>query len=356
MGSATDLPRVLAVTNMYPTLRDPTYGVFIATQMESIAASGVPVSVQFINGRRGMREYIRGLFQVRRRARTEDFDLVHAHYGLSGFVSAFQPLPLVVSFCGDDILGTPNGKGGLTAKSRMVRRLSYAVLRRADAIICKSEEMKRALPRSCNRERVHVIPNGVDVTRFRPGDRLAARQILNLDPGARLILFPSTPSERRKRLDLAEAAVLQLAAYGLPAKLWVVQGVPPVDMPNYFRAADSLLLTSDWEGSPNVVKEAICCDLPVVSVNAGDASVWIRMTPGCRIVDRDPAAIARGLEEVLASRRSVDGGPVRRELALELVAQRVIAVYRDVLAGTHARWTGPGAKGPGSLWWGAFRR
>ena len=322
---------MLAVTNMYPTPGDPTYGVFVATQMDSIASAGVSVSVEFVNGRIGVWEYARGARRVRLRIRREGFDLVHAHYGLAGLLCAIQPLPLVVSFCGDDLLGTPNARGGLTVKSRIIRQLSYVVARRADAIICKSGEMRRALPRALDRARAKVIPNGVDLRRFSPGDRVAARQSLRLDPAQRLILFPNTPWERRKRTDLAEAAVATLVAKGVPARLWVVQGVNPTDIPRYFQAADCLLLTSDWEGSPNVVKEAICCDLPVVSVNVGDVGAWIEMTPGCRLVERDPRAIAHGLEDVLAGPRRVDGSAVRRQVALEDIAQRVISVYQEVV-------------------------
>jgi glycosyltransferase involved in cell wall biosynthesis len=124
------------------------------------------------------------------------------------------------------------------------------------------------------------------------------------------------------------------------AKLWIVQGVPPADMPDCFRAADCVLLTSDWEGSPNVVKEAICCDVPVVSVNAGDVGDWIAMTPGCLLVSRDPCDIARGLEEVLTGPRHVDGAAVRRAMGLPGIAERVIDVYRQV-TGAERQQAGP---------------
>ncbi len=323
--------RVLAVTNMYPTADDPTYGVFVATQMRSVAESGVAVQVEFIDGRRSRWAYAEAIPLVRRLCASGKFDLVHAHYGLAGFVAAFQPLPLVVSFCGDDLLGTPNGRGRLTAVSRFVMRLSYAAARRADVVICKSEEMRGSLPRERDRARALVIPNGVDTQRFCPGDQRQARIRLGLDPAARVILFPNTPTERRKRLDLAEGAVARLGER-MPARLLVVQRVPPEQMPDYYRAADCLLLTSDWEGSPNVVKEALCCDLPVVSVDAGDARRWLQLAPGCQLVGRNPDAIARGLDEVLSGVRRVDGHRVRDELALPNIARRVVEAYLQVVS------------------------
>ncbi len=263
--------RVLAVTNMYPTAQDPAFGAFVATQVKSLLRVGVDVQVEFINGRRSDGAYVAALFKIRGLARSGRFDVVHAHYGLSGFISTLQPLPLVVTFYGDDLLGTPNGRGGVTLKSRVIRP-------------------------------------------------------------ERLVLFPNTPGETRKRLDLAEAGVAALAAGGVAARLWVVTRVPHDQMPDHFRAADCLLLTSDWEGSPNVVKEALCCDTPVVSVAVGDVRRWLDLAPGCRLVDRTPAAIAAGLRDVLCGAERVDGSVVRNEVSADRVAARVLDVYRAVTA------------------------
>src|SRR6266550_2569320 len=315
--------RVLAVTNMYPTAQDPAFGAFVATQVKSLLRVGVDVQVEFINGRRSDGAYVAALFKIRGLARSGRFDVVHAHYGLSGFISTLQPLPLVVTFYGDDLLGTPNGRGGVTLKSRVIRRLGYAAARRAQGVICMSDEMRQALPRA-DRARAHVIPNGVDTERFCSGDRLAARARLGLDRAERLVLFPNTPGETRKRLDLAEAGVAAPAAGGVAARLWVVTRVPHDQMPDHFRAADCLLLTSDWEGSPNVVKEALCCDTPVVSVAVGDVRRWLDLAPGCRLVDRTPAAIAAGLRDVLCGAERVDGSVVRNEVSADRVAARVL--------------------------------
>jgi teichuronic acid biosynthesis glycosyltransferase TuaC len=335
VGGSRRALRVLAVTNMYPHGDDPAYGAFVASQMRSIAATGAEVVIEFINGRRSTLAYGAAMRRVRRLAAGGRFDLVHAHYGLSGFVSIFQPLPLVVSFCGDDLLGTPNGRGGLTAKSRVARRLSYAAAQRAEGIICKSAEMRERLPHERDRARAVVIPNGVDTVLFGPGDRAEARRRLGWPSGEPVVLFPSTPTERRKRLDLAEAAVRPVRVLGVPARLHIVQRVEPADMPDYYRAADCLILTSDWEGSPNVVKEALCCDLPVVSVDVGDVRQWLDQVDGNRVVDRNPSAIAAALQQVLETRQRVSGVPIREALALPTVARRILKVYEQAVIEAH---------------------
>ncbi|HEV8265427.1 MAG TPA: glycosyltransferase family 4 protein [Gemmatimonadales bacterium] len=317
---------------MYPTPEDPTYGSFVATQMASVQRAGVDVEVDFVDGRKSQWEYARAIPRVRRRARSDSFDLIHAHYGLSGFVAAFHTLPLVVSFCGDDLLGTPDGRGGLTPKSRVGVRLSKWAARRADAIICKSEELRNALPGPAERHRAHVLGNGVDVERFSPGDRLAARRRLGVSAEERLVLFPHSRRQAAvKRFDLAESAIRALNQQ-MSTRLWVINDVTPDSMPDYYRAADCMLLTSDHEGSPNTVKEALCCDLPVVTVEVGDVREWLSLSTGCLLTTREPNEIARALGEVLRGPRRADGTRVRRRVRLSAVAEKVLDVYREALA------------------------
>jgi glycosyltransferase involved in cell wall biosynthesis len=324
--------RVLAVTNMYPTAEDATFGAFVASQMRSIAALGLEVDVHFVNGRRGDGEYLVAPLKIHRRLRDCAYDIVHAHYGLTGFVAGFHSRPLVVSFCGDDLLGTPDGRGGTRLKSRLVVQLSYLAAMRADAIICKSIGLRDSLPRQIDRQRAVVLGNGVDTRLFRPGDRNAARKRLGLSEHERLVIFPHSQRQRHvKRFDLAEVATQLLPTFGTAARLWMVNGVAPTQMALHYQAADCFLMTSDHEGSPNTVKEALCCGLPVVSVDVGDVRRWTDLAPGCRIVERDPRAIAAGLAAILAGPRLVDGKAVRQAVSLERVAQQVVDVYRGAL-------------------------
>jgi teichuronic acid biosynthesis glycosyltransferase TuaC len=323
--------RVLAVTNMYPTPDDPGFGAFVADQMDWVARCGINVAIEFIDGRRDRSAYLRGLRQVRRRASRDRFDLVHAHYGLVGFLASFQSLPLVVSFCGDDLLGTPDGARGITPMSRLQRALSRYAARHAHEIVCKSDQLRAALPRQRDRTRAHVLPNAVDTTRFRPGDRFAARQRLGLHPSEPLVLFPHTPGVARKRLDRAQAAVAALERRGIAARLWMVQGVPHAQMPDYYHAADCLLLTSEQEGSPNVVKEALCCDLPVVSVEVGDVRRWIEDSRGSVLVAPAPEAIAEGLERILTQPTRPNGDRVRERLSAAHMTQQLIGIYQSAI-------------------------
>ena len=106
---------VLVVTNLWPTEADPSYGSFVKAQMESLRPLGVEFDVLFINGRESKWNYLRGVRQVRRQLRAKRYDLIHAHFGLSGWVARWQlRVPVVVSFMGDDVLGRPTRSGRIT--------------------------------------------------------------------------------------------------------------------------------------------------------------------------------------------------------------------------------------------------
>lgn len=321
--------RVLAVTNMYPSASRPSFGAFVKSQVDSLARMGHAVEVLFIDGSASTANYLTGFAAVGRTVRRFAPDVIHAHYGLTGFVAAYprRPVPLVLSLCGDDVLGTPDGRGGRTARSRLGLRLSRLACARASGIIVKSGEMQQVVA-SWGFPAASVVPNGVDVEFFAPptaAGRIAARQRLGLDPDRLQVLFPHTPYERRKRVDLAEQVV---ARYGHAAELQVVYHRAREVLRDYYHAADIMVLTSEWEGSPNVVKEAMACDLPTVSFDVGDVA-WL--TAGCRahrVVPRyDVDAMVEVMAGILQSGVRDGSARIREMLSAEAIAARVTAIY-----------------------------
>jgi glycosyltransferase involved in cell wall biosynthesis len=183
------------------------------------------------------------------------------------------------------------------------------------------------------RERTAVIPNGVDGRRFHPGDQAAARQRIGVAADRRVVFFPNTPTEPNKRLWLAEKAVdlvrreigdVQLV---VPAN----QHIPHDRMPDWYRAADLVLLTSLREGSPNVVKEAIACGVPVVTTDVGDVREWMEPAIG-EIVDGSEAAIASAVKRALLDRPAGNPARVMSRISSEAVARRLIELYRTAVA------------------------
>lgn len=319
--------RVLFVTNMWPDEERPWYGTFIKTQADSLERAGVELDVLPIKGYASKRAYVDAVGDVRRRTAACEYDVVHAHYGHAAVVAtARRRAPLVVSYCGDDLLGTPAEGGGLTPRSRVEAALFRQVSRLAAATITKSEEMERALP-PARRPRNSVIPNGVDVERFAPQPRDDARRELRWDTEEPIALFVGDPAIARKNHALAAAATQHAAASVPGLRLQVAQGFTPDQVPTLMSAADALLMTSLWEGSPNVVKEAMAAELPVVAVPAGDVEERLRGVDGCFVRPYDAVALADALVEAIRHGRSPAARQAVSELSLENVARRVLDVY-----------------------------
>lgn len=322
--------RVLVVTNLWPTDADAGYGSFVRAQMESLRPLGVDYDVLFIDGRKSVWNYVRGITEMRRRIRQGSYDLIHAHFGLSGWVARCQlRLPLVVSFMGDDVLGRPARDGRITLTGKLFQATSFILARIVTRVIVKSRDMQRRL----GLESAQVIPNGVDLDLFQPVEQSRARQEIGLDPGKKLVLFPYDPAEPRKRYDLIEAAV-EIARRETPAiEILHARGIPRERMPFYFNAADVLVLASWLEGSPNAVKEAMAVNLPVVAVDVGDVAELIGATEGCTIVSAEAAAIAASVVEVCRRGTRTRGRERMAALSMESVARQIVNVYEDARSG-----------------------
>lgn len=160
--------KVLIVTNMFPCPERPGYGSFVASQVRSLQAAGVETDVVVIEGHRSRLDYLRKVFEVRRRARTRDYDVVHAHFGLSALPALLQfRHPVVISYCGEDLLDRIKPGGRLRRRALGLALLQRQLCRFAAGVIVKSEAMLTYLPRGW-RARALVLPNGVDFEMFRP--------------------------------------------------------------------------------------------------------------------------------------------------------------------------------------------
>lgn len=316
--------RVLVVTNLWPTSNDRGYGGFVQAQMESLRPLGVDYDLVFINGRESRWNYLRAISEMRRRLRAGNYDLIHAHFGLSGWVARCQrSVPVVVSFMGDDVLGRFTRGGRLTLYGRCLQASSFVLARLVSRVIVKSHEMASKLRLSSAR----VIPNGVDLDLFRPLDRDEARKQLGLDLAKRLVLFPYDPAVIGKRYDLVEAAVARGRESIPELEILKVSRVPLSRMPLYMNAADVLVLASLTEGSPNAVKEAMAVNLPVVSVDVGDVAELIGPTEGCYLAPRDVESLASRIVGVCRAGTRTQGRDWIARLSMPAVARQIVEVY-----------------------------
>ena len=320
--------RVLHVSNMWPAPGMPHFGVFVEAQVDSLRRRGIACEV--VHARR---DYLALRHRTRDALRSGAFDLVHAHFGYTaavvGDVCALARIPLLVSYCGGDI----NGEEGRVARrirswvgSWASRLAGFA----AAAIVVKTAAMVERLPYAL-RSRTEIIPNGVDLNSFVHTSRDGARTSLGWDDQA-VVLFGGRRLDPTKNFKLAEAAVRELAGRGMRVKLIPLEGVPHDQVPVWLSAADVVLLTSLREGSPNIVKEAMACDSPVVGVPVGDVAWLLSGVANSRLCSYDPKSVADGIAEVLAAKS--EGGRERiRTLGLDSdsVAVKLEVLYRKIL-------------------------
>jgi glycosyltransferase involved in cell wall biosynthesis len=302
--------------------------IFARRQAEALVQTGVAVTCFHLRSRTSPRI----LYQEFRRlrglvARTRP-RVIHAHFGtMTGLftVLAAGRIPVVITYRGSDLNSLPSDR---SLRARLGRIFSQLAALRAARIVCVSAALRNRL--WWRRERAEVLPSGVDLEAFCPLPREAARAALDWPPGGRVVLFNAGRDPANKRLDLAEAACDRARRELGDLRLEVLHGdVPPQRMPLLLNAADCLLLTSDAEGSPTVVQEALACDLPVVSVEVGDVAEVLEGVPGARIAPRDAAELARALVEIVAEPLRSGGRARAVRFSHSHIAGRLTGLYRS---------------------------
>lgn len=330
MGAGTEQQRyrILMVTGIYPTERRPHAGTFIRPVVEALRGRGHEVDIVHPWPAPAPLRYLWAALLVFLKTLSGRYDIVHGHYGLWCLAARLQWRAAVVSaFLGDDLLGTITSHGKYSQKSLLVVRVSRWLCRVSDAATVKSEQMKRAA--GC--VRVVVIPDGVDFTHFYPLPRDQARALLGWDQHKYYVLFANNPAIPVKNVALARAALRKLATRGIEAELVVLYGQPREQVMRAMNASNALLLTSLAEGSPNVVKEAMACNIPVVATDVGDVAQVLGQTAGCSVCSSNPDELAEALEKALRHTGPTTGRRDSAHLASTVLVERVLALYRQAI-------------------------
>lgn len=329
------------MTNIYPTSAAPTTGTFVADQVESLRAIGVDVDLlHVLRTDRGRRAYSGLGRTARQRVTASRPDIVHVMYGgvmASVVTRVVRDRPVLISYCGDDLQG---GRGGgvVAELARLYGvRASHRAARRAAGIVVKSRNLLAALPQAVDRRRVWVLPNGVDLTVFRPRERNECRTILGWNPTRKHVLFPAPRDRPEKRFELALDTVAALNDSGAEIDLHDLADVRHEDVPIWLNASDSVILTSTREGSPNVVKEALACNVPVVSVDIGDVRERLDGIEGCFVAEPNVADLSDKLARVLDRGGRVEARERVAPLSLERTAARLGEIYQVVVSGMVSR-------------------
>jgi len=319
--------RVLMITSEWPTLERPLDVPFLVQQVAFLRQAGVEVEVFSFRGARNPINYLKAWWRLRKTLDPGKYDVVHAQFGQAGLLPWPKRLPLVITFHGCEVLGVKGPDGITTLPGKFMQKLSYLVARGANAVIIVSNQMRQYLPK----KEMHVLPTGVDLASLPIISQADARKRMNLDLTERLVLFVGNPESQRKRYSLAREA-MDILSKRLDARLILGWNMTHDEVLMMMQACDVMIVASRQEGSPTVVKEALACDLPIVSVVVGDVPERLEGIDGCEIcVDDRPETIAAALERVLNRGRRINGRQVMHELDEPVLAQKLIGIYRSVI-------------------------
>lgn len=307
---------------------------YVKDQAQSIRDAECEVFLGAIDNRTSVTGILRNFSRLKRQVIQMNPDVVHAQYGsvtaeVGRWIKGSRPL--VVSFCGDDLLGTPSPGVYWRTRERGARVIGLWAATRADAIIVKSHNLLKSLP-SRLRYKAIILPNGVNTDFFIPMTQSEARAQLQWSPRSKVVLFNLSVGQDVKNPSLARMTVDILARSVPDVSLQMLSNASREEVRMMMNASDCLLVTSLNEGSPNIVKEAMACNLPVVSVPCGDVSERLRGAHPGGMCPYEPNALAERIQKVfqLGCRSNGREQLIAQGLTSEKVAQRLLEIYHHL--------------------------
>lgn len=293
------------------------FAPFIVEQAEALKRHGCEIEYLGLQGK-GIKGYLKNLPALRHRMQAFRPDVIHAHYGFSGLLANMQRrIPEVTTYHGSDI----NDKKALRF-SKMAMKLS------AWNIFVSRKTMEIAQPK----KQYSLLPCGIDLTDLQLTERQEARRQMHLDADKKYILFAGAFDNAVKNAPLAQEAVAQLDDSNV--ELLELKGYSRDEVTLLMCCADALLLTSHAEGSPQVIKEAMACGCPIVSVDVGDVKERVEGVEGCYVaMTREPQELAVLLEKAFVTQRKTVGREklIADGLDNSQVADKLMSLYNLVV-------------------------
>lgn len=304
----------------------------VKNQGESLRQNGVDLYYFTIKGK-GFKGYLSNIKCLKRVINNLQPDIVHAHYSLTAIIATLAGAkPLVVSFMGSDTYGDYDSKGRLKVGSYINIIISKFIQPFIKAAIVKSPNLAKYI---YLKSKAFIVPNGVNTNHFLPINKETAKEKLGLEKEINYALFLGDKGNERKNFDLSANAVSKVSkSYNI--SLLTPYPVSQEMLPYYMSAADVVLLSSYNEGSPNVIKEAMACNRPIVSTNVGDVEWLFGSEPGhflASLVVEDYANKLKLALDFSNKNGSTNGRERLKKLGLDsqTIAQRIISIYKKVL-------------------------
>jgi glycosyltransferase involved in cell wall biosynthesis len=316
-------------------------------------------------GVRGAIGYLRAAMPLARRLLdAEQYDVAHFVFSLpTGAMLPFLDLrgmPVVVTLCGSDVPGFDRSHHSVERVHRVLRPLTRWIWRHADRVIATSDSLGRLARLTLPQLRYSVVPNGVDLTRFRPRLRasgshprlrcLAVAPLVERSGLAQLIWAVALQARGTVELEIVgtgpqEPALRALAdELGVSALVRFAGARDRTTIAQRYRDADLFTLAGGGEATGAVVAEAMASGLPIVGSSLGEIPELVREgVNGSLVPPGDTAALAAAIARMAASPRTrAEMGRRSRaraeeHLDCERVSDRHLALYRGVQRSLPAR-------------------
>ena len=290
---------------------------FVKEQMEALRHVGCEVLFFGLKGK-GLKGYLKNLPALKKTIKEFAPDVIHAHYGLSGlFANLQRQVPVVTTYHGSDI-----NEPKVLPFSKMAMQLS------AWNVFVSRKTMDIAHPK----RDFSLMPCGIDFSDLQLTEKNEARRKMGLDTNKRLILFAGAFDTYVKNAPSAKEAVARLQDDN--TKLLELKGYSRDEVTLLMCAVDAFLLTSFTEGSPQVIKEAMACGCPIVSVDVGDVGERLEGVEGCFVSEtRNPQALAELLQKAMSFQGKTKGRDKLMADGLDnmIVAQQLLEIYERVM-------------------------
>jgi glycosyltransferase involved in cell wall biosynthesis len=309
---------------------------FVDRLAAALRAEGVHVETMLVRTLFRPWVFFPQLLQIVGTARRGRLDILHAQYGtytglITGLAAALSRRTSIVTFRGSDLNPVPSEH---PIKLRIQHLFSQLDALLADAVVCVSGHLASRLWWA--KRRLAIIPSSTDLDRFRPLDQAECRRRLGWSDDRPVCVFFCGNNAAVKRADLANAVRSLVDERAAGVRVEIVPMITIDDVPTYLNAADCLLFLSDYEGSPNLIRDACACGLPIVTVDAGDVRSVLEGVDWCRVVERNKAAIADAVIDVAKRRVRSNGRATAMRYANQATAHRMIAFYTSIVRGTDA--------------------
>ena len=296
---------------------DSTEYTFVKEQGDALESLGIHVSYFAVKGK-GAKGYLSCLSKLKQEIKNKKIELIHAHYGLCGALSVLQrSVPVVITFHNGETLT----KKGKIISSIAARFSAYNIF-----VAQHIHDKLLFIPRKYS-----ILPCGINLNQLQLFDKEEAAKNMGLSEDKPNILFGGSFSNPRKNYPLAKEAI-DLLPY--PVNLIEMKGFNRKEVNKLLCGCDLFLLPTKSEGSPQVVKEALGCNCPIVATGVADIPVLLSGVKNSYYTSFEATEIASRIDTILKDGGRSDGRKKIDELKLDnsQVAVSLLKIYNSVLS------------------------